>query len=461
MKLRDRLILLFLAATLLPLGLTWWTTLQLLERSFLLAPLQELDETSQALERTGRELYQQYRAELARAARERRSEPHRYGPREGPPEVRDFAASGEAERFALAPGRLDYLIREPGAVLVYSRPLTGVDLRAVSAQYSRSRAVLDVARGRDLRRGFRFTFLSIAGAAWLAAIAGLCFWAHRVARPVQQLAAGLTAVAAGDLNRQIDASRDDEIGQAARAFNRMTRQLARAREQLVQVTRLASWQAIARKSAHEVKNSLTPIRLTMEEIASRGAANEPAFLRQAAQIVVDEVMALERRVRAFSEFAAEPPVHLAAVDLAALVEERLALLRPAHPEVRYEVRGGGERVSADPDLVRSVLTNLLENAAEAAGAGGTVRVVIQDGGLEVHDSGPGLSELARSTLFEPAISFKKGGMGLGLSIARKSALACGGDLREIPSELPGAAFRADFPPYCQPDPTHEEAYSHR
>lgn len=462
MKLRQRLILLFLAATLLPLGLTLWTTLQLLERSFLLAPLQELDETSQALERTGRELYQQYRAELQREVREGRREPRRYATGDAaPPEVRNFAAGGEPDRFALAPGRLDYFVRKDGAVLLYSLPLTGVDLRAVSEQYGRGRAVLEAARTRDLRRGFRFAFLSIAGAVWLLAIAVLCFWAHRVARPVQQLAEGLTAVSAGDLNRRIDASRDDEIGQAARAFNRMTGQLARAREQLVQVTRLESWQTLARKSAHEVKNSLTPIRLTMEEIASRGAANDPAFLRQAAQIVVDEVTSLERRVRAFSEFAAEPPVNLGQLDLASVVEERVALLAPAHPGVRYEVRGVDTPVTADPDLVRGVLTNLLENAAEAAGPGGAVRIVLRDAGVEVHDSGPGLSALARSTLFEPAISFKKGGMGLGLSIARKSALACGGDLREIPSELRGAAFRAEFSPVLEPRATHEETYSHR
>ena len=96
-----------------------------------------------------------------------------------------------------------------------------------------------------------------------------------------------------------------------------------------------------------------------------------------------------------------------------------------------------------------------------AGPGGAVRIVLRDAGVEVHDSGPGLTALARSTLFEPAISFKKGGMGLGLSIARKSALACGGDLREIPSELRGAAFRAEFPPVLEPRATHEETYSHR
>ena len=87
-----------------------------------------------------------------------------------------------------------------------------------------------------------------------------------------------------------------------RAFNRSARELQQSRDRLVHLTRFASWQTLARKMAHEVKNSLTPIRLTMEEIAARSDEHDPRFLEQAAQIVVDEVGTLERRVRAFSEF---------------------------------------------------------------------------------------------------------------------------------------------------------------
>jgi len=103
------------------------------------------------------------------------------------------------------------------------------------------------------------------------------------------------------------------------------------------------------------------------------------------------------------------------------------------------------RARADEDLARIVLTNLLENAAEAAGDGGRVLAVTKAEQhkvwVEVHDSGPGLSEQARAALFEPTISLKKGGMGLGLSIARKSAVLCGGDIERIAGELGGAGFR--------------------
>jgi len=104
---------------------------------------------------------------------------------------------------------------------------------------------------------------------------------------------------------------------------------------------------------------------------------------------------------------------------------------------------------ADSDQVKGILTNLLENAAEAVGLGGTVRVITKsDNGrpaVEVHDSGPGLSEEARRSLFEPSISFKKHGMGLGLSISRKNALLAGGDLQLIEGLLGGAGFRLILP----------------
>jgi signal transduction histidine kinase len=104
---------------------------------------------------------------------------------------------------------------------------------------------------------------------------------------------------------------------------------------------------------------------------------------------------------------------------------------------------------ADGDRIKGILTNLLENGAQAAGPGGEIlaRTYVKDTKVcvEIHDSGPGLSAEARRTLFEPTITFKEHGMGLGLSIARKDALLCGGDLSLIDGLLGGAAFLLTLP----------------
>ena len=117
----------------------------------------------------------------------------------------------------------------------------------------------------------------------------------------------------------------------------------------------------------------------------------------------------------------------------------------------YECRlaNGLPSAMADQDLIKGILTNLLENAADAAGDGGRILGITTAGegrvAIEVHDSGPGLSDQARSSLFQPTISFKKRGMGLGLSIARKSALLSGGDIVLVKGELGGAGFRVLLP----------------
>ncbi len=445
-RLRTRLITVFLVATLLPLGLTLWTSLSLLERSLQLAPVGEVDTLSQSLEKTGRELYQQAREALRRDAAEGRIR----GSELGTAEAQGFREKGLGEEFVLAGengDRLDYYVSgDQDKVVVYSRQL-GVSLGELTRQIGKARQTVETSGVRDFRRGFRGALLLIAASLWLAALAALVFMAARISRPVRELTQGLEGVAAGDLGARVPEAGSGEIAAAMRAFNHMAKQLQQAQERLIQVTRLASWQALARKMAHEVKNSLTPIRLTMEEIASRKSAADTAFLEQAAQIVADEVNTLEKRVRAFTEFSAEPPVMPAEIDVNALVEERVSFLKTAHPEVIYQLNLAPDRPTAvaDPDLIKGVLTNLLENAAEAARPGGVVLARTSRSGerlnIEVHDSGPGLSLQAQSSLFEPSISFKKGGMGLGLSIARRSAVLCGGDIQALDGELGGAAFR--------------------
>jgi len=281
------------------------------------------------------------------------------------------------------------------------------------------------------------------------------FVATRFSRPIVNLTSALKSLAGGNFQIRIPTERMDEIGQATEAFNRTASQLEHNRDRLVYLTQLASWQVLARKMAHEVKNSLTPIRLTVEEMVARGAdeggETRKLFLAQAASIVVDEIESLERRIRAFSQFAAEPPVQPTPLDVNSILQERIAFLKSAHPEVAYDCRLADQipRAMADQDLIKRILTNLLENAAEAAGEGGHILgVTAAEGGrvaIEVHDSGPGLSEQARESLFQPTISFKKKGMGLGLSIARKSALLSGGDILTVKGELGGAGFRVLLP----------------
>ena len=478
MTLRSRLLAAFIASTLLPLAASVWITTTLLDRSLRYATTGELDRLSRTLESTAKQFYQRERDALKQDALAGRARPTTYEPAgmsQWPEAVRSFWESGEPERFGVSGAggaRVEYLRRvdpsggRPG-LEVYSRDLGGVSMEQLSTQVRETRRLVNAIDARDLRRGFTLTLLLLLGAAWLVSLLPLVLMAHRVSQPIQRLTAALTDFAAGDWSRRLDragkpavgpsqtpalsVSKGDEVTRAVDAFNHMADQLEENRERLVHLTRMASWQSLARKTAHELKNSLTPIRLTVEEMQARHPPSERAFMDQAVQIVVSEIESLERRVRAFSEFASEPQVRPEVLDINAVVGERVALLRPVHPDVTYELRldNGRPRAHAAPDLVNGILTNLLQNAAEAAAPDGTIVVSTRGADdrvlIDVHDSGPGLSEQVTATLFEPTISFKKRGMGLGLSIAKKNALLSGGDVVVIPGVLGGAAFRVSLP----------------
>jgi nitrogen fixation/metabolism regulation signal transduction histidine kinase len=452
MSLRARLILIFIGATVLPLVATWWLTTTLLEQSLSYSSTDQLDRLSKVTEQTGRQLYQHVRDSLKAGAARRPPEYRWRSASSAPPEVQQFWQSAEPERFILSEpdgDRLTYLLRRPNEVLAWSAPIGPLGMTRISDEYRQARDTVAHAGALDLHRGFVYTYVLLAATVWLVSLVLLALMAHHTSRPIRQLTAGLGRLASGDLAVRLDPRRSDETGRAIRAFNDMAAQLEHSRSRLVYLTQLASWQLLARKMAHELKNSLTPIRLTLEEIEARNPGD--AFIEQAARIVIDEVESLERRVRAFSDFAAEPPVRSAAVPVNAVLEERIVLLKAAHPEVAYNVvLAGADPVAlADEDLLKGILSNLLENAAEAAGPGGAVLAITSTAGaavaIEIHDSGPGLSAEALETLFEPAISFKKRGMGLGLSIARKNALLMGGDIALVEGRLSGASFRVTLP----------------
>ena len=456
-RLRNRLIAAFLVATIVPLAATVWITTSLLERSLDYATTEELDRLSRSLEDTVRQFYQRERDALRAAALEGRvgMTAHAIAGIAGWPEpLRAFWESGEPERFDLSgPGgdHLDYMRRADQGVEVYRRDLGGIRMQELSAEFGRTRELVGSIEGRDLRRGFTLTLFLLVALVWLVSLAPVMFIAHRFSQPIQQLTAGLTDFAAGDWDRRLETGQDDEVGHAITAFNHMAEQLRQNRDRLVYLAQMSSWQSLARKTAHELKNSLTPIRLTVEEMLARQPPADRAFMTEAVRIVVSEIDTLERRVRAFSEFSSEPSVTPEILDVNALVTERVSLLRPAHPDTTYSLKvdACGPRARAGADLVKGILTNLLENAAEAAGPGGQVLTLTRarEGHVEVevHDSGPGVSQEASRTLFEPTITFKKHGMGLGLSIARKNALLSGGDITLVDGALGGAGFRVVLP----------------
>ena len=344
----------------------------------------------------------------------------------------------------------------------YSESLGDVAMDRLTREIRDARRAVEEANARDLRRGIKLTYIVLAAAIWLVSLALLVYLAHRISRPIQELTTGLGKLAAGDLNARVQARRDDEIGRAIGAFNNMAARLQESTERLVYLRQLASWQTLARKMAHEVKNSLTPIRLTVEEMLVRYDEADRGFMEQATQIVVDEIETLERRIRAFSQFAAEPPVQPGEVDVNGLLQERIAFLKTAHPEVAYDCRlaESAPPVVADQDLLKGILTNLLENAAEAAGEGGRILgVTASDGRARRHRGARFRAGVERTGALQPVSThhlLQEAGHGAGaFDRAQERAVErrrhCCGERRTGRRRLPRAAARGSHGIQTHPD----------
>jgi two-component system nitrogen regulation sensor histidine kinase NtrY len=225
--------------------------------------------------------------------------------------------------------------------------------------------------------------------------------------------------------------------------------------ELLRAQKTAAWREVARRIAHEIKNPLTPIQLAAQRLRKKfaeGATDLGQVLPEATASIEREVGVLKRLVDEFSQFARLPEVAPREVELVGVVESALALYRGLG-DVQWDVQVDPAvgRVSVDPDQIRRVLVNLVDNAVAATQARGTIRVharriaaerVVR---LEVADDGPGVDPAHQDRLFTPDFSTKKRGTGLGLAIVYKIVKDHRGTIRLERNEPRGARFVLDLP----------------
>jgi nitrogen fixation/metabolism regulation signal transduction histidine kinase len=278
--------------------------------------------------------------------------------------------------------------------------------------------------------------------------------ASRVTRPLEALRDGAARVAAGDLEARVTVRATGELGELVAAFNAMTRDLALGRARLAQAERVAAWREVARRLAHEIKNPLTPIAMSVETLRDareQGRADFGEIFDEGTRAIGEEVRRLKRIVDEFTRFARLPAPERAPVAADELVGAVLALFPEPPPGVSIvrDAAPGLPRVLADRDQIVQLLLNLVRNALEAMPDGGTLAVSarrVPDGvAFSVSDTGRGIAPGDLARVFEPYFTTKEGGTGLGLAIARRIAEEHGGRL-EVESEPGrGATFTLTLP----------------
>jgi signal transduction histidine kinase len=303
---------------------------------------------------------------------------------------------------------------------------------------------------------------SAAAVAAAALFIGLLvsFWiSRRITKPVVELAEGARNVAAGRWDTRIEVRGSDEVGQLAIAFNDMTRTLASQKERLLQTERVAAWRELARRLAHELRNPLFPMQITIENLQKARRLDAKQFLEvfnESTATLKAELANLNTIVGRFSDFSKMPAPKFVRVNVNEVLRNAVRLFEPqfnavGKPTITQEpfLTDPLPEIDADPDLLHRAFQNLVLNAMDAMPAGGTLtlRTSEHDGNvrIEVSDTGKGLTPEECSRLFTPYYTTKQMGTGLGLAIIQSVVSDHHGTISVTSEEGRGTTFRIELP----------------
>jgi signal transduction histidine kinase len=339
--------------------------------------------------------------------------------------------------------------------VVHAIPLTGIDnqLLGILMVGNSQRAYVDL--GRHIRSA---AFLAM-GAGIVLAIVFSSWTAARVTRPVEQLAETAREVAAGNWNAQAPITSSDELGELAESFNQMTHDLLEQKERLVQTERVAAWRELARRLAHELKNPLFPLQLTVENLLRAREQSPEQFeeiFKESSATLLAEISNLKAIVGRFSEFSKMPQpqwqklnLNEAVQNVARLFQAQLSSNPQASITCEPELAEYIESIAADPDLLHRALSNLVLNAMDAMPRGGKLTLRTQQDGnnvkIEVSDTGKGLTPEECERLFTPYYTSKEHGTGLGLAIVQSVVNDHGGKISVRSESGRGTTFLIELP----------------
>jgi two-component system nitrogen regulation sensor histidine kinase NtrY len=311
----------------------------------------------------------------------------------------------------------------------------------------------------ELKARIGVSALLVAGGGIVLAILFSSWAAARVTRPVERLARAAQDVAAGNWNTRVEVPGDDEVSQLAESFNRMTSELLTQKERLVQAERVAAWRELARRLAHELKNPLFPLQLTVENLVRARLESPQQFeevFRESSRTLLAEISNLKAIIGRFSEFSRMPHPQLQPVQVNEILRGVAQLFQaqleaPGRKPIacKLDLDGSLGPIAADPELLHRALSNLVLNAMDAMPEGGTLtlRSRREDGRItiEVADTGTGLTPEECARIFTPYYTSKQHGTGLGLAIVQSVVSDHGGRISVRSEPGQGTTFVIELP----------------
>ena len=309
----------------------------------------------------------------------------------------------------------------------------------------------------ELQRQVVSTAMLVGGVGILVAILASLWFAARVIRPVVSLAEAARRVAAGDLGAKVEVESSDELGELAASFNRMTEDLVQQKDRTLQAERVAAWRELARRLAHELKNPLFPLQVTVENLMRAKQKSPEMFeevFHEGTATLLAEINNLKAIIGRFSEFSKMPQPQRQPTQVNDVVRSVLRVVHAQLQEknqiaVHTDLAESLPEISADPDLLHRALQNLVLNAIDAMPQGGELTIRTTAAGerieISVSDTGSGLTQEECGRLFTPYYTTKQHGTGLGLAIVQSVVSDHGGKISVESTKEKGTTFRIELP----------------
>lgn len=279
----------------------------------------------------------------------------------------------------------------------------------------------------------------------------------RITIPLKLIQEKLGNIRLGKRNEHINWNKQDEIGELVQEYNRMVDELAISAEKLTTSEREGAWREMAKQVAHEIKNPLTPMKLSIQHLQRAWEEKDPRAVeiqQRIAQTLISQIDSLANIATAFADFAKMPERKTETVNLNELVKQTVDLFKSANEAaIQLKIPVETYFVRADKDQLSRVLSNLLKNALQAIPEtkSGNIEVVllVQNDHflIEVSDNGTGIPKELIPNIFTPNFTTKNSGMGLGLAISKSIIENSGGKIGFRTQEDSGSTFYILLPKY--------------
>lgn len=272
----------------------------------------------------------------------------------------------------------------------------------------------------------------------------------QISKPISTLTNATKSIADGDLDYEINIETNDEFNELAKAFNSMTKRLKQSQIELAQFEREEAWREMAKQVAHEIKNPLTPMKLSVQQLiaAHKDKSNKyEEIFNKVTETILLQIETLKNIASEFSNFARMPKMNLEIVEIISAINEAVMLFVDEKKSVNINSQNDKIFVLADKDHLKRTIINMIRNSFQAKASNVIIEIFADELNalIKVKDDGGGIDESVLPKIFESNFTTKEKGMGLGLSMAKKYFESINGSIKVEATNKNGTTFLIKIP----------------